>query len=177
MNLILFGYKRCGKTLFGKMVAKKLNLPFLDTDALVEDLYFKEYHEKLSSRQIVQKNSEPFFRQLEKKAIASLQGVKNSVIALGGGAILDPENQKILAKAGQLVYLVTSKETLKKRLLSGELPTFFDPKSPESSFEKMYTERKPIYEKIPAQHIVTDGKSDEEVVSLLCKLKEEIDAQ
>jgi len=81
--------------------------------------------------------------------------------------VLSPDTVNALEKIGQLVYLKVGKETLKKRLLAGELPLFLDPKNPEASFEKMYAERKSIYEAIAAITIDAEGKSEKEILSLL----------
>jgi shikimate kinase len=161
MNIILFGFKRCGKTHFGKLLAKKLKRPFVDTDHLIEEAHGEK------CRQIALKIGDSAFRDLEKQAVASLEMQKESVISVGGGAILDPDNAKKLAKLGTLVYLQLDKETLKKRLLSGELPSYLDPKDPESSFEAMYQERKAIYEQIPALKIDIAGKNEQEIIDLI----------
>jgi len=82
--------------------------------------------------------------------------------------ILDPQNAALLAKLGQLVYLKVSKETLKKRILHGELPAFLDPADPEGSFEKMVRERQGMYEKIPALTVDLEKKTQDQVVLELC---------
>lgn len=170
MNLILFGFKRCGKTFFGKLLAKKLHLPFIDTDRIIEHMYMQETGQKHTCREIAQKNGAPFFRNLENRAIMSLDGVQKTIISLGGGAILNPENAAFLEKLGQLVYLKADKATLKERLLAFELPSYLDPLDPEGSFEKMYQERVPIYEKIPAIQVKTDHKSEQQVIEELSSL-------
>lgn len=161
-NLILFGFKGCGKTYFGTYLAKQIGYSFIDTDQLIEELH----GENLSNLEIYKKIGEQEFRKLERLAIASLSGVTTTIIALGGGAILSSENH--LEKMGQLVYLETTKETLKKRLFSQHpLPAIFDPSNPEQSFEQLYLEREPIYEKIPARKISLNEKSDQQVIDEL----------
>lgn len=175
-TLILFGFKRSGKTSIGRRLAQKLRLPFIDTDEIIEDLYAEE-HDLLSCAGIAKKEGEELFRQFERRAISSLEGTKEGIISVGGGAVLDPANCEILAKIGQLLYLQVDKETLKKRLLSGVLPSYLDPADPNGSFEKMYEKRRPIYEKISALRIDTEGKSEEEVAELLMQLMEQNDGQ
>lgn len=176
MNLILFGYKKCGKTYYGLKLAHKMHMHYLDTDQMIEELFTARLHQTLTCKQIVQHHGLHLLRELEKQVIYSLEHVDNTVIALGGGAVLDEGNVEHLKKIGALVYLKTNKEILKKRILSGELPSYIDPEDPVGSFEDMYIHRKPFYEKVPGFTIDTDHQSEQEVVSRLCDLVETLKA-
>ena len=114
--------------------------------------------------EIYQKKGIAFFLKLEKEVITSLKDVTNSVISIGGGAILQPENATILKQIGTLFYLKASKEALKKRMLAGKIAVYLDANNLEQSFEKMYALRKPEYEKISAISIDIEGKTDEDVL-------------
>lgn len=165
MNVILFGFKSCGKTTWGKIIADRLNRPFIDTDRLLEDLYFKQTDRHLNFREIFQTAGNQLFRALESDVVQQLKDIKGSIIATGGGMVLNPDNTALLAKLGQLVYLKVSKETLKRRILDKpELPAFFDPNDPEGSFEKMYTEREPKYEEIHAFSIDMETQTQDQVI-------------
>jgi shikimate kinase len=168
MNVILFGFKSCGKTTLGKILAKRLNRPFYDTDELLERLYRDETGEDLPFREMYKRLGKETFRKLESDVVKELKGARDAIIAVGGGVILDPKNAALLAKLGQLVYLKVSKETLKKRILRGELPAFLDPTDPEGSFEKMLQERQGKYEKIPALTVDLEKKTQDQVVLELC---------
>lgn len=110
---------------------------FIDTDVLISNNCHDLYE------------TDPFaFRRLEKQVIAALLEFHSCVIATGGGAILDSNNVAVLKRLGKIIYLRVEKEIIKKRLFEGELPAFLDPHDPEGSFEKMYTERAPLYEQI-----------------------------
>lgn len=170
-NLILFGYKSSGKTFFGSLLAKELEIPFIDTDQLVEKLYKKEFREECNCRQISIKMGESGFRMLEKRVIDDLSEVTNTIIALGGGAVLNSENCLKLEKLGKLVYLEADKETIKHRIFSDEIPSFLDPTDPEKSFEIMYEQRRPIYEKVSLFKIKIHGKTDQQILGELKSLK------
>ena len=170
MNLILFGFKSCGKTTLGKRIAQKMGRPFIDTDRLVEELFKKRTGENLSYREIYKRIGKEGFRALESDAVQELKGMKDTIIALGGGLILNPEHAASLAKLGQLVYLKVSKGTLKSRILSRELPAYLDPLDPEGSFERMYEERHPQYEKIFALPIDLETKTQDQVLQEICAL-------
>lgn len=149
MNLILFGFKSCGKTYYGKLLAKALDKPFIDTD----DLLFK-LHGK-SPRKLYQEVGEPAFRALETEIILNLLDTKNSVIALGGGAVLDQRNVQLLQAMGQLIFLDASLKTIISRnatLAAGPI-------------DKVYTERLTHYHSIPAYHVSVDNLADDEVVA------------
>jgi shikimate kinase len=170
MNLILFGFKSCGKTTLGKMIAIRMNRPFFDTDSMLEQLYYKLTGNQMPFRQIYKKIGEEDFCALESDVVEQLKSSKNAIIALGGGLILHSNHAAFLAKLGQLVYLKVSKKVLKRRILSKELPSFLDPTDPEGSFEKFYTERREKYEAIPALSIDLETKTQDQVVLELSAL-------
>jgi len=168
MNITLFGYQGCGKTYFGKKLAERLSLNFVDTDRLVESLFETATNRKHTIREIFQMVGEPAFRALEKDAVQSMQNLTHAVIAVGGGIILMQDNVKALQELGAMVFLDVDKEVLKKRVLQDELPAFIDPMNPELSFNRMYEFRRSIYDNIPAGRIVIDEeKSDDDVLGVL----------
>ena len=168
MNLLLFGFKRCGKTYLGLKVAQKMHMHFLDTDQMIEDLFTARHHKTLTCREIVHNHGVHFFRELEKQVIYSLENTTNTVIALGGGSVLDQANVEHLKAVGTLIYLKTDKNILKERILSGQLPFYINPKDAQGSFEAMYQERQPIYEKIPSLVINTSHEREEDIIDKLC---------
>lgn len=171
MNLILFGFKRCGKTHFGKLLASQLNYHFIDTDHLIEDYYEKNFYQNLKCGEISHKIGLLTFRALERKVIRELKIGVNAIISLGGGAILDSNNVEILKKMGTLVYLELDEETLRERTLNAKhLPIYLDRSDPKRSFDKIYQERKPLYEQINALRLNIQGKNEQEVLEMLLKL-------
>ncbi|MBI5273202.1 MAG: shikimate kinase [Chlamydiia bacterium] len=153
MNIILFGFKGSGKTHLGKRLARMLKRPFIDTDDLICMLYPQQ---GLSCRQIYTQVGESVFRALEKQALHQLNASSHAVIALGGGAVLCPENVLYLQKIGTLVYLKVSFETVKKRIFRRGAPSFVDADNPEGSLYQIYCERLQVYESIPARCIDVD---------------------
>lgn len=170
MNILLFGFKKCGKTYYGLKAAQRLHMHFVDTDILLEQYYHKLYHKELSYRDIAKQHGFPFFRNLEKHVVSQIMQLKNTVVSLGGGVVLDPDNVSRLEQTGLLVYLKASKQTLEHRILSGDHPAYIDSQRPVASFEEVYTERVAIYEKIPAQVIETEGMGEEEILETICSL-------
>lgn len=170
MNLILFGFKSCGKTTIGKRLALRMNRPFCDTDDKLEELHFQLTGEQMPFREIFKRIGPEAYRTLECDVVKQLKNLQGAIIALGGGLILNPQNAAFLAKLGQLVYLKLNKETLKERILSKQLPAFLDASDPEGSFERFYIERRVQYEAIPALSIDLETKTQDQVILELSAL-------
>ncbi len=164
-NIILIGIKNSGKTSVGKLLAKKLNKTFIDTDDLIIQKYKTQNNILLSCREIAQKNGQDYFRILEENIIADLAHsdkniLQGCIIATGGGCVLSPENVSILKKIGKLIYLSVPYEILKERMFQQVMiPSYLDPENPEKSFALMYEQRKNIYAKIADLEISSQNKS------------------
>ena len=99
-NIILIGFMGCGKTTFGTWIAKNKKMDFCDTDALIVE------KEKKSINDIFSENGEPYFRELETEIVKDLiKSRHNTVVSVGGGLPLKPENRELLKKLGTVVYL------------------------------------------------------------------------
>ena len=170
MNLILFGFKSCGKTTLGIKAAQSISCPFYDTDQLIEVLYQIKTGQHISAREIFKTQGSMVFRELETRVLFAIRHVESSVIAVGGGCILHPINRSFLAQLGKLVYLKIGKETVKKRIFSSDLPGFLDSSNPEKSFEKIFQQRTMQYEQILAYTLSLENqKEDSQIISQLKK--------
>lgn len=168
MNLILYGFKSCGKTTLGKKAAQSIGCPFYDTDQLVESLHKIATGQSISVREIFKTQGSIYFRELETKVLLAIKHVKNSIIAVGGGCVLRSINRKFLTQLGKLVYLKIEKEVVKKRILSSDLPGFLDPNNPDESFEKLFKQRATQYEQILSYTLILeDQKEGSQIISQL----------
>lgn len=155
MHLVLIGFKSSGKTYLGQLLAKKLRLPFIDTDQLIIQRFQKEYLETLSCKQIVQKKGEFFFRELEKEILLSFSYKSPCIVATGGGIIKSPENRKAIQSLGKVIYLQVQQDILFYRFLQYEQqPYFLKKRGDYTSFKIEYNKRAPLYEK--TAHILLD---------------------
>ena len=112
-NIVLIGFMGTGKTSLGKAAARKLKIPFLDTDDLIVE------KEGMTINEIFATKGEAYFRSLETQIIKELQELEGGhVIAAGGGLPLREENRPLLKKLGQVIYIRTSPQILAKRLES-----------------------------------------------------------
>lgn len=169
MNMILCGLPASGKTTLGKMLAEKLDWNFIDTDRLLEKAYAEKTGSTLSCRQIYSREGEIQFRLLERQQIVSLQGAHKSVIAVGGGSLIDKENTKLLQSLGFIIYLQVPLSVLWDRLCQKEVPAFLDTKDPENGFYAMANKRIPLYENAAHATIATKDLSEEEILKALLK--------
>jgi 3-dehydroquinate synthase len=109
-NIIITGFSGTGKSLVAKAVARRLNWDFIDTD----DEIVKQAGKPIA--EIFRQDGEGKFRELERETIRGACRQKHIVIAIGGGAIVDPQNYELLAKSGLIVCLEAKSETIYERL-------------------------------------------------------------
>jgi shikimate kinase len=161
MNIVLVGFKNCGKTTIGKYLAQYLTLDFIDTDEFIQQYYYEMNNINLAIRSIYLSHGEAYFRRIEAKCIDDITSkCKNSVISTGGGAILDEDNVKNLKKDGALIYLKTSYSILRARTASYL----------NKSFENIYNERLMLYEMIADITIDIENKTIQDSVKTIAKV-------
>jgi len=108
--IYLVGFMGSGKSTVGPILANALGFQFLDIDNIIEEKANKTIPE------IFQTEGEAAFREIERSALEELKSSSNTVIALGGGTITNPENLKIAKENGILVYLKISPEEILSRI-------------------------------------------------------------
>jgi len=143
-TLILIGFKGVGKSTLGAQLAERLGRVFYDTDHLVA----QAYPGSLTVREIVLKEGPEKLVELEREVIRGLREVENAVIATGGGAPLDKVCAALLNEIGMLIHLTEDRELVRKRILSDEVPTFIDASDPHGHFEKLFSERITLYNRL-----------------------------
>ena len=136
MKLYLCGFMGCGKSRIGRELAKKTGRAFADLDAYIVE------HEKMSIPEIFDRSGEPYFRSLEAKYIAEMPD--NSVVALGGGAIINENTAKTARETGKVIFLDVDFETCYKRIKDdSNRPLAFN--NPKEKVKELYDTRRPIY--------------------------------
>ena len=129
-NIVLAGMPSSGKTTIAKALSERLNLKWFDSDEYITKTYFS------SPSEIILKDGEKAFRDIESDAIAVLSQNKGAVISIGGGGILRQENVINLKRNGVIFYVDRPLELLidKDR-----------PLSKSKGIETLYNERKDKY--------------------------------
>ena len=146
MRLYLTGYMASGKSTLGRKIAKRAELPFLDTDKMVEKAEGAEVAD------IITFAGEEYFREAERRALEQTAEYENVVISTGGGLPVWGDNQKWIAAHGVSVYLQRTPEQILSRL--SPHGRFKRPKLRGLSDEEVLqvmregiAEREPIYDK------------------------------
>jgi len=160
-KIILAGFMGTGKSAVGQRLAKRLKVPFIDTDERVE----KTSGKPIPS--IFEQDGEKSFRQWENRALAGALAGPKAVIAVGGGAICSKKNLKKAKDSGLLVLLRAEPKTVLKRISSeaGTRP-LLKVSNPAQAIEKLLAKREPFYNQIPWQ-VSTDGRSKAQVAQLI----------
>ena len=136
-----------GKTTVGKKLAKRLELPFVDTDAVIT-----KNHGDISA--IFANCGEPAFREIESDVLVSLLN-EPAVISTGGGAVLHEKSREALSLA-TVVYLSTDGKHIASRLKGGNRPLI---KNGISDWRQIYNSRKPLYEQVADLTVDTSNSS------------------
>jgi shikimate kinase len=110
MLLVLVGLPGSGKTTVGRQLARRLHLPFVDSDHAIENRL------GCSVREYFEREGEDRFRDLESEVLADLCHNHQGVLSTGGGSVLRPINRERLREHGQVFYLRSSPEEVFRRL-------------------------------------------------------------
>ncbi len=114
MNIVLIGFRGTGKSTVGKLLAKRLERDFIDSDKYIESSTGK------TIKSIFEDDGEEGFRKIEADTIAVLSKADNKIISVGGGAVLKEENIRNLKDNGFLVLLEATPEIIHNRITQDE---------------------------------------------------------
>lgn len=148
MNIVLTGFMASGKSTVARLLAKRLNRGFADTDSIIEE------KEKMAISEIFEKYGEEYFRTLEKNAVCEIAKRDNIVIATGGGAVLDKANIQELRKNGIIINLMPDSEVIKERLSGDNTRPLASGRNFLEILER-FEKRKPFYDDCDYQIRIT----------------------
>ncbi len=156
MRLVLIGARGAGKTTVGRLLADRLGLSFVDTDALVEATAGR------SIPAIFGEGGEAGFRLYERAVCEGLADA-TGVIATGGGVVLDPVNVALLRRHARVVWLEAPPEELVSRCAGSDRPALTG-LAPEDEVRTVLMARAPLY-RAAADHCVWTGCREPEAVA------------
>ena len=157
-NLFLVGPMGSGKSAVGRLLAGRLGLAFLDSDAEIEALT------GVDIPYIFEKEGEAGFRARERDVLDALTVRPGVLVATGGGAVLDPDTWARLRSRGCVVYLRTSvNQQLARTRRSGHRPLLRNP-DPLGTLERLMQVRAPLYEETADLVVETDSRKVKSVV-------------
>ncbi len=168
-HVVIGGMKHCGKSTQAKRLADFWQVPFFDTDTLLEEAYFRVTGKKYTCREIFREEGEQFFRQREAEVIAHLavsEPPEGRVIALGGGVPANtfiPEDH--LQKLGFFVFLDLDEKAAFERVARGGLPPFLEKEEdPAKAFSLLYFKRLVFYRHFSECTVALEPEDDKETV-------------
>jgi shikimate kinase len=169
-NVILIGFMGTGKTAIGRIVARLLGYQFVDTDQMVEEAT------GMTINQIFRKHGEVRFRSEEALAVQRLKGSKKTVIATGGGIVLDPQNVGILKENGIFVLFTTQPEVILERVSRRNTRPLLAKGKTLENINKLLNDRRDEYYSCADVVVDTSYSSMEESAEKIVKIIREKEA-
>ncbi|HEX7888201.1 MAG TPA: shikimate kinase [Ramlibacter sp.] len=161
MILSLVGMPGSGKSTVGRQLARRLGLPFFDSDHLIEQRL------GCSIREYFAREGEAAFRDAEEQVLAELARGADAVVATGGGAVLREANRRHLREGGRVIYLRSTPEELHRRLRHDTQRPLLQVADPLGKLRTLYAERDPLYREAAHFHIETGRPSVPTLVNMI----------
>ena len=155
--IVLIGPMGSGKTTVGGLVADLLGTSVRDTDHDVEATAGRPISE------IFVDDGEAAFRALERAAVAQALATHDGVLALGGGAVLDPETRELLAGHDVVFLRVGLSDAVRRVGLGTSRPLLLG--NVRGRIKTLLDERTPVYESVATVVVETDGRGPDEVAA------------
>lgn len=157
--VVVCGFMATGKSTVGRALARLLDVPFYDTDAMIEEKTGR------SIRDIFAHEGEARFRALESDVCASIEPARGGVIATGGGTLLREESFRALAALGPMVLLEAPVDVILRRVVDAgarpRLPLGDDGTPDPARVAALLDERRPAYHRV-SWRIDTAGRTADE---------------
>ncbi len=138
-SLVLIGLMGVGKSTVGKRLASRLNIPFVDADAAIEEAA------AMTIADIFSIYGEASFRDGEKRVIARLLQSGAQVLATGGGAYMNEQTREEIAQNGVSVWLKADLDTLMHRVSRRSTRPLLKTQDPEGTMRHLMEQRYPVY--------------------------------
>ncbi|WP_296870765.1 shikimate kinase [Tibeticola sp.] len=149
--IALVGLPGSGKTTVGRMLAKRLQLPFFDADARIEQRI------GCSIRDFFAAEGEARFRDIEEEVIDELSALGDGVLSTGGGAVLRAANRQRLRSRCKVVYLHAQPEDLARRLRRDTQRPLLQVDDPLKRLRELHAVRDPLYRET-AHFVIETGR-------------------
>lgn len=151
MILSLVGLPGSGKSTVGRQLARRLQLPFFDSDHVIEQQL------GCSIREYFEREGEERFRDVEESVIDQLTQSPTGVLSTGGGVVLRPGNRQHLRERGSVIYLNSSPDELFRRLRHDVNRPLLQVADPLSRLRDLYAVRDPLYRET-AHFVIETGR-------------------
>ena len=138
-NIVLVGFMGTGKTVVSRELSRKLNMPLIDTDDVIEE------DSGMIISDIFAQLGEPYFRDLESKAVRKVSKLDEYVISAGGGAVIRESNVQEFKKNGTVFCLSATPETIFKRVSHQTHRPLLQTEDPMKRIRELSEQREPYY--------------------------------
>jgi shikimate kinase len=162
LSIIFVGLPGSGKTTIGRQLARRLGVPFVDSDHVIE------HRLGCSIREFFAREGEDSFRDLEEQVLDELTLTQQGVIATGGGAVLREANRRHLHERGQVIYLRSSPEDVFRRVRHDTARPLLQVDDPLSRLRNLFEARDPLYREAAHFVIETGRPSVAMLVNMIC---------
>jgi shikimate kinase len=159
--VFLVGMPGSGKSTVGRQLSRRLQLPFFDSDHLIEQRL------GCSIREYFAREGEAAFRDLEQQVLAELAQGPDAVVATGGGAVIREANRNALRAGGKVIYLRSTPEELYRRLRHDTQRPLLQVADPMARLRTLYAERDPLYRETAHFQIETGRPSVPTLVNMI----------
>lgn len=139
MLISLVGLPGSGKTTVGRQLARRLRVPFVDSDHAIEQRL------GCSVRAFFEREGEDQFRDIEQDVIEQLTRESPRILSTGGGAVLRQQNRRHLRERGKVVYLKSSPDELFRRLKHDTNRPLLQVADPLTRLRDLFSQRDPLY--------------------------------
>jgi shikimate kinase len=139
LSISLVGLPGSGKTTVGRQLARRLRLPFVDSDHAIETRI------GCSIREFFDREGESRFRDIEEEVLDTLSQNPDCILSTGGGAVLRPNNRLHLHERGRVIYLKSSPEELFRRLRHDVSRPLLQVADPLARMRELFLVRDPLY--------------------------------
>ena len=164
--IVLVGLMGVGKSTVGRRLAKRLGLPFIDSDAAIEDAA------GYSPAEIFERYGERDFRDGERRLVARLIEGDVRVIATGGGAYVDPSTRELLNDRAITVWLDAPIDVLAERTSRRDTRAQLRNGDPKATLAKLDEERRPSYAEAHI-HVKSGNGAHKDVVDAIVRALED----
>lgn len=138
-SVVLVGMMGSGKTAVGRLLAARLRVPFLDSDAEIERAA------NATIAEIFARDGEAFFRDREAEVIGRLLRGPAGVLSTGGGAFVAARNRQEISRVGVSVWLDVGLDTLWDRVRHKDTRPLLRTPDPRATLTRLYEARVPVY--------------------------------